>query len=41
MITQIILLCIIFLLILCNTLFVYKYLKLKKGLKSYSNIGTG
>jgi hypothetical protein len=29
------------LLIFCNAFFIYKYLKLKKGLKSYEKIGTG
>lgn len=29
------------LLIFCNAFFIYKYLKLKEGLKSYEKIGTG
>lgn len=32
---------IITILFLCNILFIYKYLQLKKGIKSYNRIGTG
>ena len=30
----------LFALLLCNVVFIYKYLKLKKGLKAYEKIGT-